>query len=167
MSSLPEGWSKRESNSHPGKYYYVHKDGETTWDLPTSTKIPVSGAVAPEEVRVLHILRKHNRSRRPSSWRVEKIEQSKEAAIGQIEDFRSQIVRCGAEQGYSAMRKMFGDIAHTESDCSSAQKYGDLGSFGRGAMQKPFEVASFALNIGDVSGLVDTDSGIHIILRIA
>jgi NIMA-interacting peptidyl-prolyl cis-trans isomerase 1 len=34
-------------------------------------------------------------------------------------------------------------------------------------MQKPFEDASFALPVGGLSEVVDTDSGIHIILRLA
>lgn len=39
--------------------------------------------------------------------------------------------------------------------------------FARGAMQKPFEDASFALNINQMSKVVDSDSGLHVILRIA
>lgn len=53
------------------------------------------------------------------------------------------------------------------SDCSSAKRGGDLGLFGRGAMQKPFEDAAFALKVGGLSQPVDTDSGVHIILRTA
>ncbi len=44
---------------------------------------------------------------------------------------------------------------------------GDLGMFGHGAMQKPFEEASFALNVDEMSKVVDSDSGLHVILRIA
>ena len=64
-------------------------------------------------------------------------------------------------------KQKFEDIASVESDCSSAKQGGDLGSFERGKMQKPFEDASFALKVGELSGIVDTDSGVHIILRTA
>ena len=48
---------------------------------------------------------------------------------------------------------------------SSAKRGGDLGSFGRGAMQPSFEAAAFALEVGQMSDLVESPSGVHIILR--
>lgn len=59
------------------------------------------------------------------------------------------------------------DLAKKYSDCSSAKRGGDLGPFARGQMQKPFEDASFALAVGELSDIVDTDSGVHLILRTA
>lgn len=61
----------------------------------------------------------------------------------------------------------FAELASKYSDCSSAKRGGDLGPFSRGAMQKPFEQAAFALKVGELSTPVHTDSGIHIIQRTA
>ena len=58
-------------------------------------------------------------------------------------------------------------LAQEHSECGSGEQGGDLGMFGPGQMQAAFEEASFALQVGQMSGLVDTDSGIHIIWRTA
>ena len=75
--------------------------------------------------------------------------------------------RTGVAQLQSATDKHKRELATRESDCGSAREGGSLGFFGRGKMQKPFEAASFDLEVGALSGIVDTDSGVHIILRLA
>jgi len=58
----------------------------------------------------------------------------------------------------------FAELAKANSqDPGSAQQGGDLGSFGRGSMVKPFEDAVFAGKAGDIVGPVQTDFGFHII----
>ncbi|XP_010017017.1 PREDICTED: peptidyl-prolyl cis-trans isomerase NIMA-interacting 1, partial [Nestor notabilis] len=110
----------------------------------------------PSKVRCSHLLVKHNQSRRPSSWRQDKITRTKDEALVLINGY-IQKIKSGEED--------FESLASQFSDCSSAKAGGDLGVFGRGQMQKPFEDASFALRAGEMSGPVFTESGIHIILR--
>ena len=58
----------------------------------------------------------------------------------------------------------FADVAKKNSqDTGSAPAGGDLDFFGRGAMVKPFEDAAFAMKKGDISDVVESDFGYHII----
>lgn len=108
------------------------------------------------EVRASHLLVKHKDVRRPSSWKEPVITRTQDEALAMIEAFREQLTSGQAE---------FADLASRESHCSSAQRGGDLGWFGPGKMQAAFERATFALQVGELSGPVFSDSGVHLILR--
>ncbi|MCW4035108.1 MAG: peptidyl-prolyl cis-trans isomerase [Candidatus Bathyarchaeota archaeon] len=60
----------------------------------------------------------------------------------------------------------FTAIAKDVSLCPSKKRGGDLGTFGRGQMVKEFETAAFALDKGQISGIVKTQFGYHIIRRL-
>lgn len=58
----------------------------------------------------------------------------------------------------------FAEVARTYSqDPGSGPAGGDLGTFGRGEMAPPFENAVFALKVGEVSEVVETSFGLHLI----
>ena len=147
--NLPKGWQERTSRSTGKTYYHNMATGESRWERPTSSN-------RADQVRACHILVKHCDSRRPSSWRQEDITRTKEEAIEQLRKYIEEI---------EAGDDTFEGLASKYSDCSSAKRGGDLGFFERNQMQKPFEDAAFNLEIGEMSSIVETDSGVHVIKR--
>ena len=98
----------------------------------------------PEEVRARHIL---------ISVDAKADEAQKVEARKKIENIQQRL-RKGED--FSALAKEF-------SQCPSSARGGDLGYFRRGQMAKPFEEAAFALKPGEVSDIVGTQFGYHII----
>jgi len=104
-----------------------------------------------DQIRAAHILLMYKGSMRSQATR------SKEEALAAISEILDQI-REGTD---------FAKMARDYSDCPSSEEGGDLGSFGRGAMVAEFDRAAFALAPGEVSGVVETAFGYHLIHRLA
>lgn len=103
---------------------------------------------APEMVKASHILIKVS----PTASKAEK-----DAALKKIKEIEAKAKK-GAD---------FAELAKTYSEGPSASRGGDLGYFRRGQMVKPFEDAAFALAPGQMSGIVKTQFGYHLIKVLA
>lgn len=163
-------WESRISRSRGMVYYYNRRTKESTWDLPEGIDPrdikgyannqdpqnidPLEGGDG--RIRASHLLVKHEKSRRPSSWKEPNITRTKDEALALIKSYHSRII---------SGEITLGELAVTESDCSSAKRNGDLSYFGRGQMQPSFEEAAFKLKVGELSEPVWSDSGVHLILR--
>ncbi len=105
---------------------------------------------APEERRASHILIKADKDA-PKADR-EKARAKAEAILAEVKKDPAK----------------FAELAKKSSeDEGSAEKGGDLDFFGRGAMVKPFEDAAYGLKPGEVSGVVESDFGYHVIQLVA
>ena len=179
------------SNSKQIPYFYNAKTNESSWETPTELteeqikQLPGAqllgqasqakssqGGGKPGEVRASHLLVKHNASRRPSSWKevglhlcfLERYPYRQQANITRSKDEAIAILH-GYEKEIGGNPEKFKELAKQYSDCSSHSTGGDLGWFGPGQMQKPFEEGTFALDVGQISEIISTDSGVHLIMR--
>jgi len=135
-------------------------DSEKSSKSKKSKRADSSDGEKDEKVSCRHLLVKHKESRRPHSWKSDNITRSKDEALEIIKGFRKQLLEAEGE-----IENAFVELAKTESDCNSNKRGGDLGKFGRGKMQKPFEDTAFSLKVGELSEPVETQSGIHLIYR--
>lgn len=93
----------------------------------------------PEEVKARHILIKSDNDRNK--------------ALAEIKDILEKVKGGGN----------FEELAKEHSACPSKTQGGNLGFFGRGKMVKPFEDTAFSLKPGEISDIVETQFGFHII----
>jgi peptidyl-prolyl cis-trans isomerase C len=130
------------------KYLIERRFGEGTSVSDEEAKAYYDGNpkdfMRPEQIQAKHILIKVS----PKADKSEKA-----AARKKIEEIQAKLKK-GED---------FGALAKEFSEGPSSAKGGDLGWFERGRMVKPFEEAAFALKPGEVSNVVETPFGYHLI----
>jgi peptidyl-prolyl cis-trans isomerase C len=99
---------------------------------------------APEQTRASHVLITVDQKATP---------EEKKKAKEKADAIRKRVA--GGED--------FAAVAKSESKCPSAAKGGDLGYFGKGQMVPAFEEAAASLKPGQISDVVETQFGYHII----
>ena len=116
--------------------------------------------VTEEEMQQFYETSKDSLAVKPITWEVGMIlydtkpsDSSETLKLAEIKDIQKRL----------NMGEDFAALALETSDCPSKSEGGDLGFFGRGMMVKPFEDAAFALNVGEISDVVRTQFGYHII----
>lgn len=115
-------------------------------DLRRSYKENIQRYSTPEERRASHILIKAEASATA---------EQKKAARAKAEQLLAQLQKNPAQ---------FAELARKNSDDpGSGANGGDLDFFGRGDMVKPFEDAAYGLKPGQLSGIVESEFGFHII----
>jgi parvulin-like peptidyl-prolyl isomerase len=85
---------------------------------------------------------------------IEAGKETKDSVLKEILEIKDELNK-GAE---------FAELATEYSDCPSGAQGGDLGFFEAGMMVKPFEDAAFKLSPGEISDVVETPFGYHLIM---
>ena len=115
-------------------------------------------------VRASHFLIKHEKSRNPVSRRTN--ESTAHITLAAAKDeMRQWVEKLQEASDPRPLAEKFAALAYHRSDCGSFEVGGDLGTFGPGEMQAPFEEAACSTPIGSLSEPVQTDSGLHVIFR--
>lgn len=136
--------------AHSGWIYEVNKwQAENLRKLFTALIEDIPAADEPEEIAASHILIPFKDVDKNSKH-------TKKEAKKLIEDVLKKAKAKGAD---------FAALAKKYSEGPTNKRGGDLGTFKRGKMAKPFEDAAFKLKVDEVSGVVETEFGFHIIKR--
>ena len=138
-----------ESEQHP-------RSASAESPTPPATANEIERPLRSGDMRARHVLISHADAERSQSSRT----RAEARALAE----RLQAVIVAGE--HPAGERPFEDIARTYSDCPSARDGGVLPDFSPGHMVRPFEEAVMALEPQEVSGIVETPFGYHIIERL-
>ena len=103
----------------------------------------------PPQVRASHILVKTDGAD----------EEAKAKARARIDSIRAGVT------SEINVEKAFADAARENSDCPSGREGGDLGWFGPGQMVPEFDKAAFEMKVDEISDVVETQFGFHILRK--
>lgn len=115
-------------------------------------KLAEQAAREPKEIGARHILVMHKDSQRKPDGVTRSRDEAKQRA-------QECLLKLRGGSDFEAMVKEYSD------EPGAVERGGDLGIFGKGAMVKAFADTAFALDVDEVSEIVETQFGFHIIQR--
>jgi len=113
-----------------------------------------------KEKRDFYIIHKDSLAIKPVTWNIGMILRETEVSP---ETNNAQLKAIKSVQDKLKSGESFSTLAKKESQCPSSAQGGDLGFISKGKMVKPFEDAAFTLKVGEVSDVVKTQYGYHLI----
>ena len=159
LTVLIAGWILRDKLRAPTKTEIDEpsrpkRDPSSVEAIPTPVPTPQPPVAVPEpakapKIRASHLLVSWSGAQRSTQKRTQA------QAFARIEEAQKKIA-AGAD---------FAKVAGEYGEDGTSKIGGDLGLFSRGMMVKPFEDAAFSLAVGEVSGVVETAFGYHLIKR--
>ena len=142
------------------KYYTDMLTESSLTDQMVSQQISSKVIVSEDESRAFYDATKDTLAVKPVTWQLgmimREIKASQESRDAKLAELKAIQARLNKGEDFAT-------LASANSDCPSKEVGGDLGFFKKGMMVKPFEDAAFALNIGEVSDVVETQFGYHLI----
>jgi peptidyl-prolyl cis-trans isomerase D len=151
------------------RYYEEHLDLYTLGEgrrglyvLFTARELAEGQEVTEAEVRQAYDRSRDTRFTRPAQRRASHILFKLDPSVSPEEDQRVQ-EKARSVQERARSGEDFAALAREFSEDSSKENGGDLNFFGRGRMVKEFEEAAFSMAVGEISDLVRSSFGYHII----
>ncbi len=136
----------------PGSVGEPGAGGKPAKTAEAETETDDGGATMPESIAASHILVMYKGSLRAP----ERVVRDKAEARKRAEE---ALARARAGENFA---KLVGELSD---EPGAASRGGSLGRFRRGMMVKPFEEVAFKLKPGEISEIVETPFGFHVILR--
>jgi len=146
--------SPPEAEVEPKRYEPPATVPAATRAQPQPIPTPPPAPKEEERVAASHILIAYKGSRGAAPAVVRTKDQAKKRAQEVLKKSRGP-----QASDFAALAKKYSD------DPGSGPKGGELGQFNRGQMVKPFSDAAFALKPGDVSEIIESEFGFHVIKR--
>jgi|UniRef100_A0A7S4LMV6 hypothetical protein len=168
LNSRPKGLNAEASTVVSVKRLASDNDASGSAPEPAQlAKKPRVGA-SQEGVEVIqcsHIVLKHSLCQNAVDRDKLPVTRNKQVALAMIADFRQQVVEI--EEPDARLGKL-SQLAKAHSDCGASWKLGGkLPPVRRGVLNEAFEDTAFALSVGEVSKPVETEMGIHVIMRVS